>query len=174
MNKAIFLDRDGVINQAIVKDGKPYPPANLKELVILPGVKEALEKLHLAGYLLVVVTNQPDVARGKLTMKQVDEINEHLISNLFIDEIYTCYHDDHENCSCRKPKPGFLVQVSNSQGIDLESSYMVGDRWRDIECGQNAGCKTVFINYHYQEKQPVNFDFETSSLKDACEIILGE
>jgi D-glycero-D-manno-heptose 1,7-bisphosphate phosphatase len=174
LKKAIFLDRDGVINQAIVREGKPYPPTRLKDVVILQGVKETLERLHKAGYSLIVVTNQPDVSRGKVTRQQVDEINNYLLSNLIIDEILTCFHDDFENCNCRKPKPGLLIEASKSKGIDLAESYMIGDRWRDIECGQNAGCKTIFINYHYQEKQPVGFNFETTSLKEACVFILGE
>ena len=171
---AIFLDRDGVINRAVVRDGKPYPPANLAEMEILPDVSNALSKLHKAGFMLIVVTNQPDVARGKLSQAAVEEINEHLTSHLPIDEFRTCYHDNDDGCNCRKPLPGNLLAAAREHNIDLNSSYMIGDRWRDIEAGQMAGCKTIFIDYNYDEKQPASFDYCVKSLKEAVDIIGGE
>lgn len=172
MQRAIFLDRDGVINKAIVRDGKPYPPATLEELVILPGVKNALENLKIAGYLLIVITNQPDVARGITKKETVEEINTYLASVLCIDEFRICYHDSNEGCNCRKPHPGALIDAARKHHIDLEMSYMVGDRWRDVEAGQRAGCKTFFIDCGYAEKQPENADFSVRSLFEAAEIIL--
>lgn len=173
MRRAVFLDRDGVLNRAVVRDGKPYPPANLAELEILPGVADALEALHEAGFLLIVVTNQPDVARGTTPMAVVEKINNHLVSCLPIDEFRTCYHDSGDGCDCRKPLPGALVTAAGKHGIDLGESYMVGDRWRDIEAGQRAGCKTVFIDYGYEEKQPESVNYRVKSLKEASKIILG-
>ena len=152
-NRAVFLDRDGVLNRAYVKNGRPYPPMSLSELEILPGVSESLQALHGAGFKLIVVTNQPDVARGSVEKKVVEEINNYLLHKLSIDEFKTCYHDDANACSCRKPKPGALIEAAHQYSIDLYSSYMVGDRWRDIEAGQNAGCKTIFIQYNYAETQ---------------------
>lgn len=174
MTKAVFLDRDGVINRAIVRDGKPYPPKDLEELEVLPGVQEALEALKAAGYKLIVVTNQPDVARGTAAKEVVEGINAYLQERLSLDEFRTCYHDDHEACDCRKPAPGALLAAAAEHSIDLAASFMVGDRWRDIEAGQRAGCKTVFINYGYSEKQPDQVDIRVSSLRDAALIILGE
>ena len=173
MRRAVFLDRDGVINRAVVRDGKPYPPANLAELEIMPGVAEALVALHEAGFLLIVVTNQPDVARGTTPMAVVEKINNHLVSCLPIDEFRTCYHDSGDGCDCRKPLPGAIITAAGKHGINLGESYMVGDRWRDIEAGQRAGCKTVFIDYGYQEKQPESVDYRVKSLKEASKIILG-
>ena len=147
MRRAVFLDRDGVINRAIVNDGKPYPPANLNELEILPGVRDSLEKLHAANYLLIVVTNQPDVVRGTTKMEDVESINAYLSSELPIDEFRTCYHDSDDGCDCRKPLPGSLLEAAKKYEIDLSQSFMVGDRWRDIDAGRSAGCKTFFINY---------------------------
>lgn len=172
--RAVFLDRDGVLNQAIVRDGRPYPPAALAELVILTGVPEALAQLHAAGFLLIVVTNQPDVARGITSRATVEAINNHLAACLPIDEFFTCFHDSGEGCDCRKPQPGALFTAAKKYEIDLNASYMVGDRWRDTEAGQQAGCKTIFIDYGYDETQPEVIDFRVQSLSQAAQIILGE
>lgn len=172
--RAVFLDRDGVINRVQVRDGKPYPPSNLGELEILPGVAEALERLHNDGYLLIVVTNQPDVARGTQTRAVVEEINAELLSRLPIDEFRVCYHDDVAQCDCRKPKPGALLQSSQKFNIDLNASFMIGDRWRDIEAGCNAGCKTIFIDYHYAETKHAYPDYRTCDLTKAVDWILKQ
>lgn len=170
--KAIFLDRDGVINRAVVKDGKPYPPQSLGEVEILPGVAEAIRYLKKAGFLLVVVTNQPDVARGTQLQETVESINRHLGSKLGIDRFQVCYHDDGDGCHCRKPKPGLLTDAATLLGIELSGSVLVGDRWRDISAGKAAGCKTVWIDWGYREKRPDDFDFRAASLLDASRWIL--
>jgi D-glycero-D-manno-heptose 1,7-bisphosphate phosphatase len=172
MKRAVFLDRDGVLNRAIVRDGRPYPPPNVSELEILPGVKEALAMLRAAGYLLIVVTNQPDVARGATTREEVEKINAAVSSALPIDEFRTCYHDSEAGCDCRKPKPGALLAAAALHDIDLSASYMVGDRWRDTEAGQRAGCQTIFLEFGYQETQPDTVDHRVASLSEAAEIIL--
>jgi D-glycero-D-manno-heptose 1,7-bisphosphate phosphatase len=174
MQKAVFLDRDGVINRAVVRDGKPYPPANLAALEILPGVSGAMQSLHNAGWLLIVVTNQPDVARGTTSRAEVEAINQHLEQCLPIDEIRTCYHDSDDGCDCRKPLPGALLDAAKAFIIDLAASYMVGDRWRDVEAGERAGCKTIFIDYGYTEKQPETVNHRVQSLTEAADIILGK
>jgi D-glycero-D-manno-heptose 1,7-bisphosphate phosphatase len=174
MKCAVFLDRDGVINRTFVRDGKPYPPACLSEVEILPKVKLALNNLKAAGYLLIVVTNQPDVATGKTPKFVVDQINKFLVDSLPIDEIRTCYHEDKDGCKCRKPFPGLLFDAAKDYQVNLKGSFMIGDRWRDIEAGSAAGCKTFFINYGYQEKQPDFPDFIVSSLAEAAQIIIGE
>jgi D-glycero-D-manno-heptose 1,7-bisphosphate phosphatase len=171
MNKAIFLDRDGIINQAKVVDGKPLPPKSIDECKILPKVEAALQMLKKQGFFLIVITNQPDVARKKINIKTVTTINEFLEKSLPIDAFFTCYHDDIENCNCRKPKPGNIFEAAKKYNINLENSFMVGDRWRDIEAGKNAGCKTFFIDYSYQEKQPMDYDYKVKSLYEAAEII---
>ena len=173
MRRAVFLDRDGVINRAVVRDGKPYPPANLAALEILPGVSDAMQLLHDAGWLLIVVTNQPDVARGTIPLADVQAINQHLQQCLPIDEFRTCYHDSGDGCSCRKPLPGMLLAAADAHGIELAASYMVGDRWRDTEAGKRAGCKTIFIDYGYAEKQPEKFSHCVQNLLEAADIILG-
>lgn len=173
MKRAVFLDRDGVINRAVVRDGKPYPPGNISALEILPGVSAAMRLLHNAGWLLIVITNQPDVARGTISKVVVEAINAELQRRLPIDEFRTCYHDSGDGCDCRKPLPGALLDAALEHGIDLAKSYMVGDRWRDTEAGARAGCKTIFVDYGYNEKQPEKFDYRVRSLAEAANIILG-
>lgn len=172
MNKAIFLDRDGVINQVNLVDGKPYPPKDMSELILLSNVNEALQLLKDAGYLLIVITNQPDVVRGKAKIETVEAINQFLKDSLPIDDIFTCYHDDVEDCNCRKPKPGNILKAADQYNINVSSSFMIGDRWRDVEAGESAGCKTFFIDYRYQEKQPESYDYKVKSLYEAAKIIL--
>ncbi len=174
LSKAVFLDRDGVLNKAIVRKGKPYPPSNLTQLELLPGVEQATKELKAHGFLLIVVTNQPDVARGIVSKDNVEEINKYLKEQLGIDEFRTCYHDSNDGCDCRKPKPGAILDVAKDKDINLCESFMVGDRWRDIEAGQAAGVKTIFIDYGYDEKRPNSFDFKVFSLLDAVPFILGE
>jgi D-glycero-D-manno-heptose 1,7-bisphosphate phosphatase len=171
MRRAVFLDRDGVINKAVVREGKPYPPAGAGELEILPRVPEALARIREAGFVSIVVTNQPDVARGTTPRAEVEAINADLAARLAIDEFRVCYHDSSDNCDCRKPKPGMLLQAAREWDLDLAASYIVGDRWRDIEAGQRAGCKTVFVYYGYAEKQPEQYDHRVASLWEAADII---
>lgn len=170
---AVFLDRDGVINRSTVRDGKPYPPGSIEEMEILPGVSEALQRLRAAGFLLIGATNQPDVARGAQRRQVVEAIHEDLLRRLPLDEIFVCYHDSGDNCQCRKPLPGLLLEAAEKYSIDLGASFMVGDRWRDVEAGWNAGCKTVFIDYGYAEKAPANPpDLTVGSLLEAVDWIL--
>lgn len=174
LSRAVFLDRDGVINRAIVRDGKPYPPKSMSELEILPGVDEALQELHDANYILIVITNQPDVARGSGKREDIEKMNAYLSSRLPIDEFKTCYHDNNDKCNCRKPLPGALFEAAKKYDIDLSKSFMVGDRWSDVEAGALAGCKTFFINYRYAERKPDTPDFIVPSLLEVKRIILKE
>lgn len=173
MRRAAFLDRDGVLNRALLNAGRPYPPTNFSELEILPGVSRALERLRDAGYLSIVVTNQPDVARGTTTRSAVKAINAHLRQQLALDGFYVCWHDDSAACQCRKPQPGLILQAARDSNVDLAASFMIGDRWRDVEAGQRAGCQTVWINRHYDERVPLNADYETDGLPSAVDWIMG-
>ncbi len=170
--RAVFLDRDGVLNRANVVDGVPHPPASLAELELLPGVKDACRRLHEAGLLLIVVTNQPDVARGTQTIDAVDALNSELAARLPLDEIRVCPHDDADGCDCRKPAPGMLLDAAREHGIELAKSVMVGDRWRDVEAGRRAGCKTVFVAAGYSERPPESPDLTVRGLGEAVPWIL--
>jgi D-glycero-D-manno-heptose 1,7-bisphosphate phosphatase len=169
---AIFFDRDGVLNNAIVKNGKPYPPASLAELTIPDDAIASLTALKVLGFKLIGVTNQPDVARGTTTLETVEEINAELMGLLPLDDIRVCYHDDADQCDCRKPLPGLLTTAAQDYDIKLEQSFMVGDRWKDIDAGLAAGCKTIWLNKSYDERGPSKVDFTAETLKDAVVWIL--
>lgn len=173
--RAVFLDRDGVINEAIVHEGKPYPPASVADIRLVAGVERALEQLKSNGFLLIVVTNQPDVGRGHTTQDNVECIHKDLSSRLPLDGIYCCYHGGSEDCACRKPKPGLLLKAAEEWGIDMGASFMVGDRWRDVDAGLAAGCRTVLIDFGYQERAPEGEpSARVSSLPAAVEWILEQ
>ena len=176
LRRAIFLDRDGVINKSIIKDGLPFPPMSLGDFEILPGVPEACQKLKEAGFLLVVATNQPDVGRGLVPQSLVEAMNAEMSKVIDLDRIEICYHPGRgaSECDCRKPKPGMLYQAAGALGIDLKRSWMVGDRWRYIDCGYAAGCRTIFVDSGYKEKLKQTPDFVARGLPEAAEIILAE
>jgi len=174
VKRAVFLDRDGVINRSIVRDGKPYAPESISQMEILEGVREALVSLRHAGFLNIIVTNQPDVGAGKQRREIVEGMHRRLRNELALDDIKVCYHADGDGCECRKPKPGMLLQAAREFGIDLKQSFMVGDRWRDVAAGQAAGCANFFIDYRYGEKQPEPPYTAVESLADASRRILGE
>ena len=170
--RAVFLDRDGVINRAIVRNGKPYAPTTLAELEILPGVQEALGRLRRAGWLNVVVTNQPDVGAGRVAREVVDAMHERLLKELPIDAVKVCCHVDADRCACRKPMPGMLLEAAAELDVNLEASFVVGDRWRDIEAGQRAGCRCFFVACGYSEKGPEKPYLAVNSLAEAAGFIL--
>jgi len=175
MSRAVFLDRDGVLNEVVLRDGRPYPPASLAELRLMPSVDQCLADLKRLGYLLIVVTNQPDVARGKQTKAAVEEMNAFLSSRLPIDDTYVCYHDDTDHCGCRKPAPGLLLSAASKHGIKLTESFLIGDRWRDVEAGTRAQCKTLLVDYGYAERHPeTRPTFQTNSLRGAVDWIIAQ
>jgi D-glycero-D-manno-heptose 1,7-bisphosphate phosphatase len=170
--RAVFLDRDGVLIRTNVREGKPYAIETLAELEVLPGVPEALQRLRDAGYLNVVVTNQPDVGAGKVDRSTVDGMHAHLMKTLAIDAVKVCFHTEADACNCRKPKPGMLLEAAREYAIDLGKSHMVGDRWRDVAAAQAAGCKPYFLDWGYLEKRPGKPYVAVKSLPQAAEIIL--
>lgn len=174
LRRAVFLDRDGVLVKSGIREGQPVAPASLEQFQILPGVPAALEQLKRRGFLLVVVTNQPDVARGVIPAAAIEQMHRRLLEVLPVDDIRVCMHDDGDGCHCRKPKPGMILDAARAYGIDLRGSFMVGDRWRDVEAGHAAGCKTVFIEHGYGERQPaVPPDARVHSLEEAVDWILA-
>ncbi len=173
--RAVFLDRDGVINQAIVRDGKPYPPSGVNELRLVVGAADALRDLKQAGFLLIVVTNQPDISRGTRSRASVDAIHQALRETLPLDDVFVCPHDDSDHCDCRKPLPGLLLRAAEKYDIDMTRSFMIGDRWRDVDAGASAGCTTVWIDYGYREKPPaVQPTVKVDSIRAAADWILRQ
>jgi len=174
MTRAVFLDRDGVLNEAIVRDGHPYSPETIEDLAIVPDAVEALGKLHSHQFQLIVVTNQPDIARGKIAREQVMQINRHICSVLPIDAVEVCEHDDADRCDCRKPKPGMLIRAAERGKIKLSESFMIGDRWRDVEAGRRARCRTVLIDKGYSEGLQSQPDVVVNNLSEAINWILAQ
>jgi D-glycero-D-manno-heptose 1,7-bisphosphate phosphatase len=169
---AAFLDRDGVLDEAVVRGGKPRPPASVADVVIRPGVRGACNSLRGAGVALLVVTNQPDIARGTTTWEEVDAINHHLSTELGLDAVLVCPHDDADGCDCRKPKPGLLLQGAERFGVDLGRSVMVGDRDRDIEAGRRAGVTTVWVRSDYSEGPPERPDHVVDGLAEVVPLLV--
>ena len=172
--RAVFLDRDGVLNRALVRAGRPYPPRRPEEFELLPGVQAACAELRAAGYELIVVTNQPDIARGILSVDVLEQLNDALRGAVEVDEIVVCPHDDSDDCPCRKPRPGMLISTAERRHLDLTESFMVGDRWRDVEAGRRAGCGTVFIDRGYDERAVNASDCVVSGISEAAAWILGK
>ncbi len=170
LRRAVFLDRDGVLLRAYVEGGVTRPARTPAEFEILPGVAEALTRLRSAGLELVVVTNQPDVARGRTDRDLVEAFHERLRRDLGLRHLYTCYHDDADACRCRKPKPGLLEQAAADLGLALDGSFMVGDRERDVEAGRRAGCTTILLRQPHSGD--VTADAEADSLSAAADHIL--
>jgi D-glycero-D-manno-heptose 1,7-bisphosphate phosphatase len=170
--KAVFLDRDGVLNRVILRDGRPCPPRDVSEFELLPGAAEACHLLREIGFVLIVVTNQPDVARGTQSIGTIGAMHRRLRRFVELDDICVCPHDDFDDCRCRKPRPGLLIEAAQNWRINLAGSFMVGDRWRDIGAGRAAGCRTVYIDSDYAEPRPVDPDHTASSLAQAARWIL--
>lgn len=173
MRRAVFLDRDGVLLRLVRRgSGAGVPPSSVREVEILPGVPEACAALKDSGFLLVVVTNQPDVARGTQRRDVVESINAVVRRRLPIDAIRVCYHDDADACACRKPRPGMLLEAARELAIDLGASYVVGDDWRDVAAGRAAGCRTLLVD-NRGEPRGAEPDWRVSSLLGAVEVIRG-
>lgn len=168
---AVFLDRDGVLNEVEVRGGTPHPPARVEQLQLLPGVVEACHRLRDLGFALIVVTNQPDIARGTQSRDEVDRMHDVLRAQLPLDEVVVCAHDDSDQCRCRKPRPGMIVDTAERLDLDLAESICVGDRWRDIEAGKRAGVTAIYIDRGYGERRPTDADAVVANLPDAVTFI---
>lgn len=157
MKRAIFLDRDGVLIRAPKVNNKPNSINKLREIVVFRGLKKILKSLK-KNYILIMITNQPDVSRNKIKKKDVKKINEYLKIFFHLNDFHVCYHDNKDNCDCRKPKPGMIFKSKKKWDIDLKKSFLIGDRYKDIMAGKKAGCVNFFINYNYNEKMPSKSD----------------
>lgn len=168
---AVFLDRDGVLNEVEILSGTPHPPARVEQFQLLPGVVEACHRLRDLGFALVVVTNQPDIARGTQSREEVDRMHDVLRAQLPLDEVVVCVHDDSDECLCRKPRPGMILDAATRLGLDLNESICVGDRWRDIEAGKRAGVTAIYVDRGYGERRPTDADAIVADLPEAVNLI---
>ena len=174
--RAVFLDRDGVINKPVIRAGRPYPPAEAQDFEIYDDVADGCARLEEAGYLLVVVTNQPDVARGTQTRAAVEEMHRKMQEALpQIRRVEVCWHagtDFGDPCDCHKPEPGMVRRAAEELGLEVSQSFLIGDRWRDVDCGHRAGCRTVFVDRKYSEPLRQLPDWTVNSFGDAVDVIL--
>lgn len=159
MPVAVFLDRDGVLNEVLIRNNLPCSPRTLEEFRLYPGTENHLARLKKEGYLLIVITNQPELARGLLDPKELTKMHQHLLKNLPIDEIFVCPHDNADGCACRKPKPGMLLKAAEKWGVDLKRSFFIGDTVKDLEAGRAAGCSTILLTRFYNEELKPDFRF---------------
>ena len=173
---AVFLDRDGVINKPVVREGRPHPPSEVEDFELYQDVPAGCARLEAAGYLLVVVTNQPDVARKAQSRAAVDAMHRKMLDALpQIARVEVCWHAGAEwadPCDCRKPQAGLVLRAAKALNIDLTQSFLIGDRWRDVDCGHAAGCRTVFIDRNYSEPLRRQPDWRVKSFAQAVEVIL--
>ena len=174
MEKAVFFDRDGVLNSAIVRNGKPFSPTSLSEFRIEYGAGKVIEKLKEMNFLTFIISNQPEIARGNLSIQNVLKMNSLLEQRFGITKSYFCPHDDFDNCECRKPKPGMLIQAALEFDLDLTKCFLVGDRWKDIEAGKAAGCKSILLDRGYDEPLPSKPYFRISALVQLFKHIGGQ
>jgi transaldolase len=176
VRRAVFFDRDGVLNEAIVREGIPRPPDSLAALKIAGGAPEAVRAVREAGYLAIGITNQPDVARGTAARESVEALNAAVARDVGLDALYACYHDDADGCDCRKPKPGLLLRAAREHGIDLTASAFVGDRLRDVQCARSAGCRAIFLDCGYAEtlraRGKIDADAVVGSLAEAIPFLM--
>ncbi len=170
--RAVFLDRDGVLVVPEFRDGRSFAPRTLEAFHIYDGAADSARRLKDAGYKLVVVTNQPDVGNGLVDRSIVEQMHQKLRAAVPVDAIEVCYHNNNDNCDCRKPKPGLLLRAAERLGLDCHRSIMVGDRWSDVEAAKAAGCKSIFIDLNYRDRRPEQPDFVVSSFNQAADIIL--
>jgi D-glycero-D-manno-heptose 1,7-bisphosphate phosphatase len=170
-NRAVFLDRDGVIVVPEFRDGRSFAPTRLADFRIFPDADTSLRRLKQAGFLLVVVTNQPDVGAGIISSETLDAMHRCLRESLPIDAIKVCPHQRSDDCDCRKPRPGMLLSAARELSIDCAESFMVGDRASDIAAGHAAACRTLFIDLDYAEPKPVDAHHVVASLGAAADII---
>lgn len=174
--KAVFLDRDGIINESLVRDGKPCSPRVLRDFHIYPESIEACQLLFSAGFLAIVVTNQPDIGRGLMEPSELNAMHQELLEKIPGCEIEVCCSpgNEHPVCPSRKPGTGMLLRAAERLGIQLHQSFMVGDRWRDIDCGAAAGCRTVFIERGYDETLKASPDHVCEGLLSAVRWIISQ
>lgn len=170
--KAVFLDRDGVIVVPNFRDGRSFAPRRIEDFEFYPDARDSLNLLKAAGYVLVVVSNQPDVGAGMISDTVMAEMNRRLLDSFPIDAIKICTHTRDAMCLCRKPAPGLLIEAGRELALSLSDSFMVGDRSSDVEAGQAAGCRTVFIDLDYNEPKPSSPTFTVRSISEAAKVVL--
>jgi D-glycero-D-manno-heptose 1,7-bisphosphate phosphatase len=170
MARAVFLDRDGVVNSLVLRGGRPVSPRLLSDFRLEARVHGPLERLRDSGYRLFVVSNQPDIARGLLSPQVLTRMNEQVISQLPIERVVVCPHDDYDECRCRKPRPGMIERLAAETEIQLNRSFVVGDSWRDIQAARASGCVGIILDRYYNRNDDA--DYRVGNLAEAARLIV--
>ena len=167
--RAVFLDRDGVLNEVVTRNGAPESPRSLDELALAPDIG-AVAELREAGWLVFLITNQPDVARGNITVELLNEFHDRIRARVQLDDVRVCMHEDADACECRKPKPGMILDLAQEWGVDPTRSFVIGDMWRDVDAARAAGCRSILIRRDYNtDARP---DAEVQTLGEAVARVL--
>ncbi len=169
--RAVFLDRDGVINEVVVRDGVPSSPRTLDEFILFESLDESLRRLSDGGFRLFVVSNQPDVARGLLDPDVLTRMSDRICSKLPIEAVHACTHDDRDLCDCRKPRPGLIHNIAEQHDIELAESYVIGDSWKDVEAGRRAGCRAILLRRSYNDG--IEADHVVADMVEASDLVLS-
>jgi D-glycero-D-manno-heptose 1,7-bisphosphate phosphatase len=168
---AVFLDRDGVLCEAIVRDdGKPYAPTRFEDFALVADGAQQVARLRAAGLLALVFTNQPEIANGLLQPAELERMHAVLRTQMAVDDIYVCPHGKNDGCACHKPLPGMLTAAAREWRVDLEQSFVIGDRWRDIDAGRAVGCFTVLLERPYSACTTANV--AVADLASAVDLVL--
>ena len=169
MKRAVFLDRDGVVNEVVFRNGEVASPRSLEEFTWTEDIQKAINQLKSASFLVFIITNQPDIARKKMDPLFLDQVSKLIHQELPIDEIVVCPHDNQDNCPCRKPKPGMILTLAQKWNIDLSQSFLIGDSWKDMSAGKAANCKTILIQRDYNLETEA--DFKVKNMASATDLI---
>jgi len=170
-HRAVFLDRDGVLVRAAPLKSYAHGPVTLEEFFVFPNLTEPVERLRRAGFLTILATNQPAIARGQMNWETLNEMHRRLREVVPLDDIEVCPHTDADRCACRKPKPGMLLAAAERFDIDLAASYFVGDTHRDVEAALAAAVTPILIDWPYNQGLPA--PHRVKDIAEAVRVILG-
>ena len=173
INKAVFFDRDGVLNRAIIKDKKPYAPRNFSKFVLYKSTPEFIKILCNKGYKIFLVTNQPDIGNGFTDLSELNKMHDYLCSLIKFDEIFVCLHSQSQKCICRKPSPFFVLEAKKKYNLNLKNSYFIGDRYSDYQTANKAGCNFLFIDRFYRETPIFSYKKSYKHVNECIKHILG-
>src|SRR2546425_1474666 len=170
MKRAVFIERDGILNEVGVGPKNPIVPLTLEEFRIKKEAEPSLKKLKKAGFVLIVTSNQPGLSRGYQSRRELDRMHD-LVKRCFpIDDLMICPHDESDHCPCRKPRPGLLIEAAFKWHLNLDHSFVISDKWQDAEAARTAGCTSLLLKSPYVGQ--VHHDFVLSDLETIVEKIL--
>lgn len=170
MKRAVFIERDGILNEVQAGPNHPISPMTMEEFRVNEKAKIPIKKLKDAGFVLIVTTNQPGISRGYQSRRDLDYMHDHLRRNFPVDDILVCAHEESDECPCRKPRPGLLIESAFKWQINLDQSYVISDKWQDAEAARTAGCTSLLLKSPWIGQG--HHDFVLPSLKEIANKII--